>query len=150
MEGFQFFNDDNYLLGIAVNYGLFCFNIADIDHPKELFRYSAKSSDQGQPYLFIEQNANGRWTGIVSQSDTSRKSKSVSGFYTATTEAKFLFQDASLSPPEELYVDPITVPRPYLLLRPSGRKHNRPSVIDLKRGILLNGKRARAFLTKHP
>ncbi|HLT89294.1 MAG TPA: hypothetical protein VKZ57_17045, partial [Sphingobacterium sp.] len=52
VNGFQFFDDDNYLLGIAVSYGVFCFNISDLDDPKELLRYTSDFSDRGQPYFF--------------------------------------------------------------------------------------------------
>src|SRR5690606_3685431 len=92
--GFQFFDKDNYLLGIAVSYGVFCFNISDLDHPKELLRYSSDFSDHGHPYFFLEQNADGSYNGIVSWSDTTKKSSHVSNFYTATKKATYLFRDA--------------------------------------------------------
>src|SRR5690606_847179 len=118
MNGFQFFDDDSYLLGIAVSYGVFCFNISDLDHPKELLRYSSDFSDRGQPYFFLEKNADGSYNGIVSQSDTTKKSSHVSGFYTETRKARYLFRDAHLALTEDPYSDPadyeIGHPEPFL------------------------------------
>src|SRR5690606_40968525 len=78
VSGFQFFDGDNYLLGIAVSYGVFCFNISDLDEPKELSRYTGHYGDRGQPYFFLEQNADGSYNGMVSRSDTLKKSDYVS------------------------------------------------------------------------
>ncbi len=143
MNGFQFFDDGNYLLGIAVSYGLFCFTISDIDHPKELRRYSADFSDQGQPYFFLEQNVDGSWNGIVSQSDTSKKSSHISGFYTETKKAEFLFRNEVLSLPKEPYADPVSNPIPYVLLY---ERQDKPWVVDLSLGVLLKAKQAFQFL----
>lgn len=145
MNGFQFFDGDSYLLGIAVSYGVFCFNISDLDHPKELLRYSSDFSDHGQPYFFLEQNADSTYNGIVSESDTTKKSTHVSGFYTATNTARYLFRDAHLALPEEPYADPadyeIGRPEPFLLLKEIGADGTEiPWVIDLKKGTLVKGK----------
>jgi len=136
VNGFQFFDDDSYLLGIAVSYGVFCFNISDLDHPKELMRYSLDFSDHGQPYFFLEQNVDSSYNGIISQSDTTKKSTHVSGFYTATKTARYLFRDAHLALPEEPYADPadyeIGHPEPFSLLKEIGADGpETPWVIDL-------------------
>lgn len=150
MNGFQFFDEDQYLLGIAVSYGVFCFNISDLDHPKELLRYSSNFSDKGQPYFFLEKTADGSYNGIVSQSDTTKKSTHISGFYTETQKAKYLFQSAQLTVPEAPYADPadyeIGHPEPILLLRTIDAKGSEsPWVVDLRNGELLTGKQATRF-----
>lgn len=121
MNGLQFFDNDNYLLGIAVSYGVFCFNISNLDHPKELLRYSSDFSDQGQPYFFLEQKPDGSYNGIVSQSDTTKPSTHISRFYTETKKARYLFRNARLVTPEGPYADPadyeIGRPEPFLLLK---------------------------------
>lgn len=155
MNGFQFFDGGNYLLGIAVSYGVFCFNISDLDHPKELLRYSSDFSDQGQPYFFLEQNADGTCNGIVSQSDTTKKSTHISRFYTKTKPAKYLFRNARLAAPPGPYADPSDYetghPEPFLLLKELGSDvTGTPWVIDLKQGKLLQGKQARRFMEKQP
>ena len=106
MDGFRFFDKGNYLLGIAVNYGLFCFDVSDLDNPKELQRYSSQSGDEGQPYFFLQQQSDGTWNGIIAQSDTLKKSRSVTGFYTETKPARFLFQNTQLRSPTASYTDP--------------------------------------------
>ena len=153
--GFQFFDGDNYLLGIAVSYGIFCFNISDLDHPRELLRYTSDFSDHGQPYFFLEKNADGSYNGIVSQSDTTKKSNHFSGFYTATKQARYLFRGVHLTVSEESYADPadyeIGHPEPFLLLyEKEGNGGKTPWVIDLKKGIVIKGEAAKRFIEKHP
>lgn len=153
VNGFQFFDKDNYLLGIAVSYGVFCFNISDPDHPNELMRYSSDFSDQGQPYFFLERNADGSYNGIVSQSDTTKKSTRVSGFYTETRKAKYLFRDAHLATPEKPYADPadyeIGQPGSFLLLKEIGADGSEiPWVIDLQKGTLIEGRSAQRFIDR--
>lgn len=158
--GFHFFDNDQYLLGAAVNYGPFCFNISDLDHPVELKRYSSQSSDYGQPYFFLEQNADGTYNGLISQSDKTEKSSFESVFYSEEIEANYLFQKAHLATPEDIYADPadyeIGHPEPYLLLHEKvyTKQGNiqeidlKPWVIDLKKGVLLKGKQAKQFIKK--
>src|SRR5690606_34549494 len=67
MDGFRFFDKGNSLVGIVANYGLFCFDVSDLDNPKELQR---KAMEPG--------------TGNIAQSDTLKKSRGVTGFYTET------------------------------------------------------------------
>jgi len=153
MKGFQFFDEDDYLLGIAVSYGVFCFNISDLDHPKELLRYSSDFSDHGQPYFFLEKNVDGFYNGIMSQSDTAKKSSHVSGFYTATKQARYLFRDVHLMVPEASYADPadyeIGHPEAFLLLYEKGENGKKiPWVIDLKKGIVIKDEAAKRFLDK--
>ena len=153
MNGFQFFDEDNYLLGIAVSYGVFCFNISDLAKPKELLRYSSDFSDQGQPYFFLEKNAQGRYNGIIAQSDTTEKSMHISGFYTKTKEARYLFQDAHIVVPDQVYADPADYEtghtRNFLQFQQIGpRGAQSPWVINLKKGELLEGKEAENFLKK--
>lgn len=155
VNGFQFFDNDNYLLGIAVSYGVFCFNISDLDHPKELLRYTSDISDKGQPYFFLEQNADDSYNGLVSRSDTTKKSTHVSNFYTATEKASYLFGDAHLSVPKEPYADPtdyeIGHPEPFLLLYEKGTNGKQtPWVVDLKKGIVIKGEAAQRFIDKQP
>lgn len=155
VSGFQFFDEDNYLLGIAVSYGVFCFNISDLDNPKELLRYSSDFSDQGQTYFFLEQNPDGTCNGMISQSDTTKKSSHVSNFYTATEKAIYLFRDAHLSVPEEPYVDPadyeIGHSEPFLLLYENGRNGKKtPWIVDLKKGIVFKGESAQRFINEQP
>lgn len=153
VNGFQFFDDDNYLLGIAVSYGIFCFNISDLDHPKELPRYTGHYSDRGQPYFFLEQNADGSYNGIVSRSDTTKKSSHVSNFYTATKKATYLFRDAQLMPPNGTYINPVNDenPKSFVLLYEKGTNGKQtPWVVDLKKGILVKDKAAQRFIDNQP
>lgn len=155
VNGFQFFDEDNYLLGIAASYGLFCFNISDLDHPKELLRYSSQSDDQGQPYFFLEQNPDGYYNGIMSQSDTTKKSTHVSNFYTAAEKATYLFQDAHLAVPEEPYADPadyeIGRPKSFVLLYEKGTNGKKILwVVDLQKRTLIKGEEAQRFIEKNP
>lgn len=148
VSGFQFFDQDNYLLGIAVGYGLFCFNITDLDQPKELLRYSSLFYDRGQPYLFLEKNLDGSYRGIVSKSDTRKKARYISNFYTATEKATYLFKDAQIILPNEPYIDPVVdeTPRPFLLFyEKTTNDKEAPLVIDLKKGKLLRGKALSCF-----
>jgi len=140
VDGFQFFDQDQYLIGNAVSYGLFCFNISDLDHPKELKRYSSDFSDQGQYYFFLEQQPNGRWNGLVAQSDTLKKSSYISSFYTETKKAKYLFQDVQLLPLEDPFVDPAVdpAPKPFVLLYEKDSNGKKiPWMVDLKKGKLI-------------
>lgn len=140
--GFQFFDQDQYLIGIAVNYGLFCFNISDLAQPKELLRYTGHYGDQGQPYFFLEQNNDGSYNGLVSRSDTLKKSSHISNFYSATEKATYLFRHAQIMPPNETYINPVhdEAPKSTLLLYEkdtNGKKT--PWVIDLNKGALIKG-----------
>lgn len=153
VNGFQFFDDDNYLLGIAVSYGVFCFNISDLDRPKELPRYTGHYGDRGQPYFFLEKNADGSYNGMVSRSDTLKKSDYVSGFYTATGKATYLFRDAQLMPPSGTYINPVNdeTPKSFVLLYEKGTNDKKiPWVVDLKKGILIKGEAAQRFIDKQP
>ena len=153
VNGFQFFDNDNYLLGIAVGYGVFCFNISDLAHPKELPRYTGHYGDRGQPYFFLEQNADGSYNGLVSQSDTTKKSTHVSNFYTATKKATYLFRDAQLMQPSGTYTNPVNdeTPKSFVLLYEKGTNGKQtPWVVDLKKGVLIKGKMAKRFLDKQP
>lgn len=153
VNGFQFFDDDNYLLGIAVSYGVFCFNISDLDDPKELLRYTSDFSDRGQPYFFLEQNADGSYNGIVSRSDTTKKSSHVSNFYTATKKATYLFRDAQIMPLDKSYIDPSIdeAPKPFVLLYEKGTNGKRiPWVVDLDKGRLIQGRSAQRFIDGQP
>lgn len=153
VNGFQFFDQDHYFLGIAANYGLFCFNITDLDHPKELLRYSSQPDDQGQPYFFLEQNPDGSYNGIVSRSDTLQKASYISNFYTATEKASYLFQDALVTPPDEPYIDPAMdeAPKCFLLLYEKGTDGKRiPWVVDLHKGALIKGDAAQRFIDGQP
>lgn len=148
VNGFQFFDQDNYLLGIAVGYGLFCFNITDLDQPKELLRYSSLFYDRGQPYLFLEKNLDGSYRGIVSKSDTRKKARYISNFYTATEKATYLFKDAQIILPNEPYIDPVVdeTPRPFLLFyEKTTNDKEAPLVIDLEKGKVLRGKALSCF-----
>src|SRR5690606_37597111 len=142
VSGFQFFDGDNYLLGIAVSYGVFCFNISDLDDPKELSRYTGHYGDRGQPYFFLEQNADGSYNGMVSRSDTLKKSDYVSNFYTGTQKATYLFRDAHLMPPSGTYINPVNdeTPKSFVLFYEKGTNGKKtPWVVDLKKGILIKG-----------
>lgn len=160
--GFQFFDHDKYLIGYAVSYGPFCFNISDLRHPRELQRYTAQYGDNGQPYFFLEQQANRRWNGFIAQSDTLRHK-----LFKGIKNTRFLFQDAHLSTPEDIYVDPADYenghPEPFLLLQEVVPMPNdpdnpqamdlqpwvidlKPWVIDLQKGKLLKGKAADQFI----
>ena len=153
VNGFQFFEQDNYLLGIAVNYGLFCFNITDLDRPKELLRYSSQFDDQGQPYFFLEQNPDGSYNGMVSRSDTLKKARYISNFYTASEKATYLFQEAQIMPPDEPYIDPSIdeAPKPFVLLYEKGTNGKRiPWVVDLDKGRLIQGRSAQRFIDRQP
>lgn len=153
VNGFQFFDDDNYLLGIAVSYGVFCFNISDFDDPKELLRYTSDFSDRGQPYFFLEQNADGSYNGIVSRSDTTKKSSHVSNFYTATKKATYLFRDAQIMPLDKSYIDPSIdeAPKPFVLLYEKDTNGKRiPWVVDLDKGRLIQGRPAQRFINRQP
>ena len=120
MDGIRFFDDDTYLQGVAVSYGVFCFNISDWENPRELRRYSAEADDYGQPYFFLEQEANGNYTGFIARSDTTKKSSHISNFYTRTTPPHYLFRHTRLEAPEGPYADPadyeIGCPSRYLQL----------------------------------
>lgn len=147
MNGFQFFNRGNYLLGIAVNYGVFCFDLTDTGQPAELQRYSSQSSDYGQPYFFLQQQSDGTWNGIIAQSDTLKKSRSVTGFYTESKTARFIFQDERLIEPTDPVIDPYFEPKPYLMLRAiKSDGAEEPWGIDLQNGILHQGKEATDYL----
>lgn len=153
VNGFQFFDDDNYLLGIAVSYGVFCFNISDLDRPKELPRYTGHYGDRGQPYFFLEKNADGSYNGMVSRSDTLKKSDYVSGFYTATGKATYLFRDAQLMPPSGTYINPVNdeTPKSFVLLYEKGTNGKQtPWVVDLKKEILIKGEAAQRFIDNQP
>ncbi|SEH99621.1 hypothetical protein SAMN02927937_02622 [Paenimyroides aquimaris] len=152
VSGFQFFDGDNYLLGIAVSYGVFCFNISDLDEPKELSRYTGHYGDRGQPYFFLEQNADGSYNGMVSRSDTMKKSDYVSNFYTGTQQATYLFRDAHLMPPSGTYINPVNdeTPKSFVLFYEKGTNGKKiPWVVDLKKGIVIKGEAAKHFLDKH-
>lgn len=153
VNGFQFFDEDNYLLGMAVSYGVFCFNISDLDDPKELLRYTSDVSDRGQPYFFLEQNADGTYNGIVSRSDTLKKVRYISNFYTATEKATYLFQDAQIMPLDEPYIDPSIdeAPKPFVLLYEKGTNGKRiPWVVDLDKGRLIQGRSVQRFIGGQP
>lgn len=153
LSSLQFFDEDQYLLGIAVSYGVFCFNISDLDDPKELLRYTSGFSDRGQPYFFLEENADGTYNGIVSGSDTLKKSNNISSFYTATDKATYLFQDAQIMPLDEPYIDPSIdeAPKPFVLLYEKGTNGKRiPWVVDLDKGRLIQGRSAQRFIDRQP
>lgn len=155
--GFHFL-DNKYFLGGAVNYGPFCFNITNLDHPTELKRYSSCSSDYGQPYFFLEKNKDGTYNGLISHSGKSKQSSFESVFYTEKIKASYLFKNAKLAPYEEAHYDPADYEngqtQPYLLLHEINKKlksnlqqsKHTPWIIDLKKGVLLKGKQAYQFL----
>lgn len=153
--GFQFFDQGQYLIGTAASYGVFCFDISDMLHPKELKRYSSDFSDRGQPYFFLKQNADGTYDGIISRSDTTKRSTHISNFYTETIGGDYLFQDAYLTETEGDYADPadyeIGDPKPFLLLQEQCKKGNIiPWVVDLETGVLLKGESAQRFMDRKP
>lgn len=135
VSGFQFFDHDQYLLGVAVSYGPFCFNISDLDHPKELPRYTSQYGDSGQPYFFLEQQPDGRWNGLIAQSDTVNKP-----LYKEIKGVRFLFRDAHMTPPGEPYLNPVIerAPKPVVLLYGKGINGKKtPWVVDLTKGELV-------------
>lgn len=142
MKGLRLFDDDAYLQGVAVGYGVFCFDISDWEHPRELQRYSGEAADYGQPYFFLDQVADGSYTGFISQSDTTKKSTHISNFYTETTPPRYLFRHVRLEGPKGPYADPadyeIGHPEPYLQLYAlEGAEGRTPWVIDLVTGELV-------------
>ena len=144
MDGLRFSENDTYLQGVAVGYGVFCFNISDWGHPRELHRYSAEAADYGQPYFFLDREADDRYTGFIAQSDTTKKSPHISNFYTETTPPRYLFRHVRLETPKGPYADPadyeIGHPEPYLQLYALERAERRtPWVIDLVMGELVVG-----------
>lgn len=138
MSGWQFFDGGNYLLGNAMGYGLFCYNIANFKEPKELFRYSSRSSNDGQPYFFLEQKSNRSWNGIISSSDTLQQSKGITRFYTATTIAEFLFKNVKLISTIRHYRDPVFNPLSKLYLEVEQPNADTTQwTIDLANGSLI-------------
>lgn len=155
VSGIRFFDHDQYLIGYAVSYGPFCFNISDLSHPRELQRYTDRYEDGGQPYFFLEQQPNGLWNGFTAQSDTLRHE-----LFKGIKNTSFLFRDARLATPDGIYADPadyeIGHPEPFLVLQeivpvPNDKDNPQevdlqPWVIDLKKGKLLKGKAAQRFI----
>ncbi|GAB3012148.1 hypothetical protein GCM10027051_13690 [Niabella terrae] len=141
MRGLRFF--DHYLLGNAVSYGLFCFNIQDPAHPRELKRYTAVYSNLGQPYFFLDEHPDGTLSGLFAQSDTLNKSTVISQFYTTIKNPWYVFQKEKRLQPTSGYTDPVNLPDPdaYLNLI-KNRRVGKPVnwTIDLKQGLLLKRK----------
>lgn len=152
LSGCQFTSDGSYILGNAVSYGLFCFNIRDLDHPRELLRFSSRSNDRGQAYFFLDSLGGDRYTGMISSSDTTKKNTHISNFYTASHPARFLFRDARLEPLTAPHIDPADYEKspenlPYVLLHAQDQKGNTlPWVVDLRAEELLTGSNAKAFV----
>lgn len=142
LAGLQFFDQGKYLLGNSVGYGLFCFNISNIEKPKELIRYSSKSKNEGQAYFFLEQNLDGSYNGIISNSDTSEKSKSISNLYTKIEKTNYLFQSARIKLSEENHIDPLIDENPensIIFYEIKLNDQKRIWTIDLEKGVLIKG-----------
>src|SRR5690606_41529313 len=113
----QLYEQENYLQRFAVGSRLLLFNDTNLDQLNELLRYCSLFYDRGQPSLFLEEDLDGSYRGIVSKSDTRKKARYISNFYTATEKATYLFKDAQIILPNEPYIDPVVdeTPRPFLL-----------------------------------
>src|SRR5690606_17962938 len=132
----------------SVSYGPFCFNISNLDYPKELQRYSDQYWDSGQPYFFLDQQSDNSWNGFIAQSEDVTKLGG-SPLYKEIKDIRFLFREAYIIPHSGPYLNPVIeeASMPFILLyekKTSGKKI--PWVVDLVKGKLLKGETASQFI----
>src|SRR5690554_1295335 len=80
LGGFNFFDQDQYLFGHVQAYGIFCYDLSQPSHPKELLRYAISNNNeglcfdnQGEYHVFLHPKGNGTWNILLGQSDTTSK-----------------------------------------------------------------------------
>ena len=98
--------------------------------------------NEGQAYFFLEQNLDGSYNGIISNSDTSEKSKSISNLYTKIEKTNYLFQSARIKLSEENHIDPLIDENPensIIFYEMGLNDRKRIWTIDLEKGVLIKG-----------
>lgn len=135
MDGFLCFDDGRYLLGNAQGYGLFCFDVSEMQRPIELRRYSSQAENNGQPYFFLGRRKNGRWDGLLARSDMDSEIKGINNLYKKTENVRYSFSEENLRE-EPKPSDPLQQPLNHLLLH---REDGVSLLMDLATGWLDEG-----------
>lgn len=102
LAGLTFFGGNRYVLGHAQGYGLFCFDFSDMDKPTELTRYHHGDENKNQPYLFVGQNRDGSWYGILAKIDLQSAVPTIRDQYEKIERVNMLFQNIRLAKPSKI------------------------------------------------
>lgn len=142
LAGLTFFDGNRYVLGHAQGYGLFCFDFSDMDKPTELTRYYQGEENRGQPHLFVGQNRDGCWFGILANSDPQSAVPTIRAQYKKVERAVMIFQNLTLAKP----IEPIDH---FLILQVI--QHDQSTallIVDFQSGMKFYGEEADGVLEK--
>lgn len=131
-DALTLFDEEKFLLGNVQGFGVFCFDISDLTHPKELKQFAIQDSNEGQNYTFFHESKNGIFDIIVANSDLNSESKNINNLYQKLENVSYADKKIKISKDKNGH--PEIQSWKYFLKFSFGKKHY---LYDLETGILM-------------
>jgi hypothetical protein len=137
-KGFKVFDNGQYLLGTAADFGVFCFNLLDLYHPFEIDGYYTEPPYPSQFYFYLDHRVDNIYNGIFVNNATRNIDK-----------IDYLFKGFKFQQNNNDSIIKYVIDKLYLLLKQYDKEDNIIDlVIDYKNGRLLKPESDKDLINK--